>query len=418
MRYLVARGFRELLSHKKEVGNTVTLFSSQILVLIIGLGIKSIQVRVLTPEDYGLFALFGTITSFIVLFFHYASFSSLKVLLANNEDNQREKEFFGIGIIIAIILGFLFSFCLIVASYFVDNLLNVEIGEIIKLLAPFCIILPFQFLISEITIGAGKLKGLAFFHLFSKILFVISLFVLWKSDLFNLNVKAIIFINLLSWFIATVFVLLGLNPSFKNLKKNYKLVTTKNKSFGFSYYFGAIVNQSTYKLDELFISYFVNITQLGYYTLASIICSPMTFLSRAFVNSILKKLALKDRIPIRVFVYNTFWLCICVLFLYLFSDIIVSTLFGNSYMEISKYILPLSLAFFFQGMYAPFSFLTIKSKGKQLRNVAYAEAIVNVIGNILLVPTFFVLGAIFASILARFTHFIGLFYYYRKIIKE
>ena len=415
MRYLIARGFKDLLNHKKVVGNTAILFSSQILVLIIGLGIKTIQVRVLTTYEYGLLALFGSITSFIVLFFHYASFSSLKVLLANNEDTKKEKEYFGLGIIIALVIGVLFSLLLFYISFFVDDFLQVEIGGIIRLLAPFCFILPFQFLISEIAIGASKLKSLAVFHLFSKGLFIFSLFILWKGS--GLNVPLIILLNLLSWFVATTAVLLGLKPSFKNIKENLRLVNTKNKSFGLSYYYGAIVNQSTFKLDELFITYFVNITQLGFYTLASIICSPMTFLSRAFVNSIFKKLALKDRIPIRVFVYNTLWLGFCVLFLYLSSDFIVSRLFGEEYMQVSVYILPLSIAFLFQGMYAPFSFLTAKSKGSELRNVAYLEAFVNIVGNIILVPILLVEGAIYASILARFTHFVGLWYYYDKMIK-
>jgi O-antigen/teichoic acid export membrane protein len=415
VRDLIARGFKDLLNHKKVVGNTAILFSSQILVLIIGLGIKTIQVRALTTYEYGLLALFGTITSVIVLFFHYASFSSLKVLLANNEDKKKEKEYFGLGIIIACIFGSLFSFSLFGISFFVDDFLDVEIGEILRLLSPFCFILPFQFFISEITIGANKLKRLASFHLFSRILFIVSLFALFRGDL--LNVEFIIILNLLSWLVSTIVVLFGLTPSFSNLKENLNTIKEKNKSFGISYYYGAIVNQSTFKLDELFITYFVNITQLGFYTLASIICSPMTFLSRAFVNSIFKKLALKDRIPIRVFVYNTLWLGFCILFLYLCSDFIVSTLFGEEYMQVSVYILPLSIAFLFQGMYAPFSFLTVKSKGRELRNVAYAEAFVNVFGNILLVPTIGVLGAIYASILARFTHFVGLWYYYNKMIK-
>jgi O-antigen/teichoic acid export membrane protein len=415
VRDLIARGFKDLLNHKKVVGNTAILFSSQILVLIIGLGIKTIQVRALTTYEYGLLALFGTITSVIVLFFHYASFSSLKVLLANNEDKKKEKEYFGLGIIIACIFGSLFSFSLFGISFFVDDFLDVEIGKILRLLSPFCFILPFQFFISEITIGANKLKRLASFHLFSRILFIVSLFALFRGDL--LNVELIIILNLLSWLVSTIVVLFGLTPSFSNLKENLNTIKEKNKSFGISYYYGAIVNQSTFKLDELFITYFVNITQLGFYTLASIICSPMTFLSRAFVNSIFKKLALKDRIPIRVFVYNTLWLGFCILFLYLCSDFIVSTLFGEEYMQVSVYILPLSIAFLFQGMYAPFSFLTVKSKGRELRNVAYAEAFVNVFGNILLVPTIGVLGAIYASILARFTHFVGLWYYYNKMIK-
>ena len=152
--------------------------------------------------------------------------------------------------------------------------------------------------------------------------------------------------------------------------------------------------------------------------MTSIICSPMTFLSRAFVNSIFKKLALKDRIPIRVFVYNTLWLILCVLFLYFSADFIVSTLFGSDYLKVSSYILPLSVAFLFQGMYAPFSFLAVKSKGKELRNVAYLEASVNVIGNIILVPIYLVEGAIYASIFSRFIHFIGLWYYYNKMVKS
>lgn len=416
MRELIIRSLKDLQLYKKEAGNTLSLFSTQILVLIIGLGIKSIQTNALSPKQYGLLALFGTITSVVVLFFHYASFSSLKVLLANNKDEKKEKEFFGLGILIATILGGLFSVVIFGFSFFVDDLLGVNIGSLLMLLSPFCFILPFQFFISEITIGANKLKSLAIFHLFSKLLFFVSLFsICWFSEL---DVQLIILLNLLSWMFSTLVILWSLKPSFNGVQENMQLVKAKNKSFGYAYYFGAIVNQSTFKLDELFITYFVNITQLGFYTLASIICSPMTFLSRAFVNSIFKKFAVQDRIPLRVFLYNSLWLIFCVFFLYLFSDMIVISLFGNDYMQVSDYILPLSIAFLFQGMYAPFSFLSVKSKGKELRNVAYLEAFVNILGNVILVPTIGVLGAIYASILSRFTHLIGLWYYYNKMIKS
>ncbi|MBO06218.1 MAG: hypothetical protein CMI58_04175, partial [Parcubacteria group bacterium] len=265
MRDLIARGLKDLLYHKKEVGNTAILFSSQILVLIVGLGIKTIQVRALNPEDYGLLALFGTITSVIVLFFHYASFSSLKVILANNTEKQKEKEFVGLGILIAGFLGILFSATLFSISCFVDNLLHAEIGNLLMFLAPFCFILPFQFFISEISIGTNKLKQLAIFHLFSRLLFIASLLVFFKGDL--LNVKLIIILNLLAWLVSTIVILIGYKPSFSKITNNFEKIKEKNKSFGFFYYFGAIINQSTYKLDELFITYFINITQLGFYTL-------------------------------------------------------------------------------------------------------------------------------------------------------
>ena len=109
MKELLSKSFKDLLFHKKEVGNTAILFSTQILVLMIGLGIKTIQVRALSPKEYGLLALFGTITAVLVLYFHYASFSSLNVILANNKDKQKVKEFVGLGIQIAVFFGFLFS---------------------------------------------------------------------------------------------------------------------------------------------------------------------------------------------------------------------------------------------------------------------------------------------------------------------
>ena len=135
----------------------------------------------------------------------------------------------------------------------------------------------------------------------------------------------------------------------------------------------------------------------------------MTFLSRAFVNSIFKKLALKDRVPFRLFLYNSLWLGFCVLFLYQFADFIVGILFGEAYLQVSKYIFLLSIAFFLQGMYAPFSFLAVKSKGKELRNVAYLEAIISVAGNVILVPIYFVEGAIYASMTGSGSTVFGLY---------
>ena len=73
MKELLSKSFKDLLFHKKEVGNTAILFSTQILVLIIGLGIKTIQVRALSPKEYGLLALFGTITTVLVVFFQLIS---------------------------------------------------------------------------------------------------------------------------------------------------------------------------------------------------------------------------------------------------------------------------------------------------------------------------------------------------------
>ena len=74
--------------------------------------------------------------------------------------------------------------------------------------------------------------------------------------------------------------------------------------------------------------------------------------------------------------------------------------------------------YLFQGLYKPFTFLAVKSKGKEIRNVAIIEAIINVVGNFILIPLAGVFGAIVASIIARLGTFFGAWYYYRKYLKE
>ncbi|MBL4624063.1 MAG: polysaccharide biosynthesis C-terminal domain-containing protein, partial [Flavobacteriales bacterium] len=75
-----------------------------------------------------------------------------------------------------------------------------------------------------------------------------------------------------------------------------------------------------------------------------------------------------------------------------------------------------SIAHFFQGLSSPYSFLSAKSKGKEIRNIAFAEALINVAGNLILIPLYGVIGAIVASIIARFVHYAGSRYYYHQFL--
>ncbi len=78
-------------------------------------------------------------------------------------------------------------------------------------------------------------------------------------------------------------ILKGFKPSYRNLGENIKKIWKKNKAYGIHLYFGQIANQSTYKLDGIFISYFVSTVQLGFYKLANTLTTPMVLLSQSIV---------------------------------------------------------------------------------------------------------------------------------------
>jgi len=409
-------GLNEYKNHKKVVHQTGILFFSQIFVILMGIASKGFQTRALSPADYGLYAFFGTIIGFTVLFFRFGLFNSTKVLLANNNDEQKERELFGAGFFIGLIIGLIYAIFIFGISFFIDDIFNINFGNILRLVSPFCFILPFNFLIPYLAIGSNKIENNAIYNFFSKLLYLVPLVILFFYD--KLSVIIIILLHLLAIIITSLYLLKRFKPLFTNIKIRIKEIFDKNKSFGWHYYCGAVLNQTTYGLDGILITYFINPIQLGFYSLAGALCSPMVRLSQSFSDSLFKKFGNKKKIPRKVFIYNSIWLIFCIIFLFFFSKVIIILLFGPKYLTVSKYVIPLSFAYLFQGLYKPFTFLSAKSKGREIRNVAIIETIINVAGNFILIPLYGVMGAIFASIAARLSHLLGLSYYYKQYLKE
>ena len=403
-----------LLKLPKTLQQVIILFASNIILIVIGFGIKKIQTQQLGDINYGEYAFFISLVTFLSLFFRFGFFASLQNLLAQNHNIIREKKLLAIGFIIATINGIGLIIIVWLLSFFVNDLFQTNMGNSMQILAPLTIIYPFYYLFNSYGVGSNKVKIIATYNNLPKFLFLILLLIFLNS----LTINVIIFLNLISTLAIILYFLFKLKPQFTDTKKYWNILWQKNCKYGLHYYSGAIANQTTYKLDELFIAYFKNTTLLGFYSLALLVTSPMILMSQAINQSMYKQYSDLKKIPKKIFIYNTVWLLGCILFLYLFSDFIVSFLFGNEFKSVSKYIFYISFAFFFQGMSSPYSFLAAKSKGKEIRNVAWAEAIVNISGNIILIPILGVEGAIITSIASKFINFSFFKYYYSKYLKE
>ncbi len=398
----------------KTVRQTAILFGAQLAMVGIGFGIKTIQTRFLGPEGYGLYAFFGSITGLAVLFFRLGFFSSLQVVIAETNDPQKEREYFGLGFLINLVVGILFSIFIWISSIYIDKWYPIDMGWIFRAVAPLAIILPTRALIEALSVGSNKVQIVPIYDNVSKLLFVMALIIIGFYG--ELNVFNAIAFNLITLIVSFWVVYRQFSPSYKNIKSNFGTLWKKVKSYGFPFYIGNTANQSTFKLDEIFISYFINTTVNGFYTLATIIASPMVMGSQALSNALFKDFSTQERIPKKVFIYNTLWLIVSITFLFFTSKWIVILFFGEEFSQVPLYITGLSIAFFFQGLYQPFNFLMAKSKGKELRNVAILEAVINLTGNIALIPILGVTGAIYTSILAKFIHFLGKWYYYNRYI--
>jgi O-antigen/teichoic acid export membrane protein len=144
----------------------------------------------------------------------------------------------------------------------------------------------------------------------------------------------------------------------------------------------------------------------------------MVMLSNGLSSALFKRFTNDKFIPGKIFLFNIIWIIVSAAVLYFASGIVITVLFGIGFDTVREYVLPLSVAYILKTLCQPFSFLMAKGMGKEMRNVSFAEGIISVITNLAFVPLWGVMGAIYASILARAADLIGLYYYYRKYLKE
>jgi len=397
---------------KKNLKQTAILLIGQGVVIGAGFGIKAIQTRYLGAETYGLYAFFSSFIALALLFFRFGYFNSIQILLTETKEASQQQKLAGLGYLISLVLGLLFAVFIFVSAFWVDDLWKLDIGKYMMVAAPFTILLPFRNFISAYSIGTNKLNLLASFDSMAKILFLVLLTTLVTLEW--LNLYWVIIGSIVTFSLPIAVASRNIKPHFRNIKTTWTAVQNKNKQHGFHFYLGTTANQSTYKSDELLITYFINATQNGFYTIAEMLCTPMVLVSQAFSNTYFKKFRNQSRIPSGMLLINFLWLCISGSLLWLLVDFLVPIMFGEEFTEVADLTKGLILAFFFQGLYQPYMFLTAKSKGKAIRNVDFIEAGTNLLGNIILIPIIGIWGAIYTSILAKLIHYLGKVYLYRQ----
>ena len=395
---------------------TALLIFSQVIVIIAGFGIKTIQTQTLGADLYGEYAFFGSLTGFLIIFFRFGFFNSMQVLLAATNAENELKRLVSAGLVLAIINGLAFAALLFGISFFINEWFNTIIGDYLKLLAPITFILPFRHYIYGVSVGLNRMRILALFDGGSKVLFFLILLSLLFLE--RIDLTTVIFFNLISTIAILAFIIRMLPLSTHQLGLGVKELWSKVKSYGFNSYLGFISHQSTYKLDELLITYFQNVVVNGFYTVAGLLCSPMVMFSQSLSNSLFKRFSKESEIPKKIFILNAVALIGYIIGLWLFGRWAIELLFGDEFAIAATYLIPLSIAYFLQGLYQPYMFLASKSQDKSIRNSAFAEAGVNVIGNVALIPLLGVMGAIYTSIVAKGVYLAMSHYYYKQYLKK
>ena len=401
------------ISRKKT--QVISLYSSMILNIILGMIISILTTRYLGPKEYGIFQYLVNLLSIIPILFTLGVFIATQKLVAHQKYDSLRKDFLGVVLVYTLVSSIIMSMILFGYSFFDDFFYKNNMGFIIRILSPWVIVYQLQACLENYLAGDNKIQTLSLNRTGPKLSFLFLLFLIItfstkKLDAFYFNI-----IQLSGMLIIYVYTIIKLKPQFNNLRNSFSIIYHEVKVYGIHEYTGTLFDVFTDKIASFSILYFLTSKEVGFYSLSCTVAAPLSLISgvvgttlyKDFANSkILPSKPTKVTIALSIFSLIAFLLVIGKVFILFYS---------KAYSNVINLTYVTAFAFTLWGIADYINrFMGAHGFGKEMRNAAFLIGISNVIGFTALVFWFGVMGAALTKLLASLIYLLSMMYYYFK----
>lgn len=402
----------EISSGKDQVA---LLYFSTLVGVLLGIISSIINTRFLDPLAYGDVRYVQNIINLVASLLLFGYFLSGSRLLALSKDEQYSSRVRGAMVIILLIA------CVILMSvtglcYFIYNNSSVSILFLISL--PVCISPLLSNYVNTTAQGDNHIARLSISRLLPALLYVPIAYLVYKY-LGASSTKMI----LLQWGISTLvllFVIISTRPSFKSLRPVFAEFHRENRDYGFQLYLGSLVMVSTNYLAGIFIGQFnEDYSQVGYYTLALTITSPLTMLPAIIGTTYFKQFASETRIPTRVMKFTLLLTVFSGILFVLIIKPFVVFLYSERYSIVGLYASVLAIGFCIHGFGDMLNrYLGSQGQGVSIRNASIANGLFKILGYSVLVYFFNTMGAVITTIACDIIYTAVLIVYYKRFVNS
>jgi O-antigen/teichoic acid export membrane protein len=382
--------------------------------LAIGLVTSVINTRSLGPQAYGDLKFIGTLFLFLSTISTLGLFNTGSQGLAElmNEGAKR-RELVGTLIVIAGLISGTFMLGAMLFSFFEPRLFANDLQLEIFLFSPLVALFILQSCIEEILQGENRIHELSLLRVLPGMLFMV--FLLISAGLHWLSLNTTLTLQLIASSAVVYGALRRLRPTFAHLKENTKLLWRANRGYGWYVYLGILSNVATGYLSTFMISYFLDNTKVGFFSLATALTMPLASLAGVVGTTYFREFAHRNSIPSKVtFVTVAISGATLILFLVVIRPI-VFLVYTEKFIEVASLAGIIAFGAALHGFGDYFNrFLGAHALGKELMKGAAANGVVNVIGYIVLVKYFGVQGAAVTRVFASGTYCAMMVFYYFK----
>ena len=400
----------------KQQQQVVLLYGSTLIGIVLGVLSSIVNTRFIAPSDYGDVRYVQNIISFIasLLLFGYFLSGSRLLAVSNNETHSRRIR--GAMVAILCLCGLILVLATFTCYFFHLNRPHLAFLFIVSL--PFCCNTLLLNYINTTAQGDNHIGRLAISRCLPAFIYVPAAFLVYKLTGAT-PVKMILLQNGIPTILLTG-IIISTKPSFRNLKPIFTDLNKENKEYGFQLYIGSLAMCASSYLAAIFLGLFnSDNTEVGFYTLALTVTTPLSLLPSIIGTTYFKRFATEDKIPDKVMKFTliiTVLSCIC--FILLIKPLVLY-LYTERYSKVGVYASWLAVGFCVHGIGDMMNrYLGSHGKGKEIRNASLANGFLKIGGFSILVYFFNTTGAIITQVLCSFLYSGMIYYYYQQFVKQ
>ena len=393
------------------------LFSAQTAALVAGLLVSVVQARWMEPREMGRLAFCMSVVVIAGLFSEFGIFVAGARLLALSKDQERARRQLGALVTMAAVIGAAYSAAIALIAIPIDSFFETDVRWLLIAAALPAFLQPFQALTEQACQGLNQIRRLSVFQLlvsWSYLLMVAGL-----AFMGRLTAEAALLAYLTGTGVAAVWTLSRLRPKFSEIGPNIRLTLHAVREYGLNIYLARITGSALARFDSLVIGYFLGrsaagLGPLGLYAIAQKMGNALVNLPRAVAITRFRSFANMTAVPERITRWNAALLLAASTTLAVVGPAALRFAFPK-YAEAAPLLLPFAVSGLFAGLFQPYNaFLASHGRGAELRNIAASVTLASLVGLILSVPRFGIMGAACTGAGAMILDYLLHIYYYRR----
>lgn len=397
--------------------STLSLVTSSLSTVVIGILISHLISKILSPEEYGNYYYVINLVTFSCVALSFGLFYSASRLVLKTQDDLEIRKIHGCTIICVLALSVLIPIVIFSVNAADVGLIKGGVDRLLVYAIPGAAAILLNSFFETVLPADKKLNILAKSRVLPKVLyllFVVVVYFSWGAKGGGENILLLLFFS--ASLIGYIYYIKTLHPIFNGLSDTFRNIGNETKAYGIHVYFGSLFSVGGSALSGVAVGYFGDSNiDVGYFALASSLCAPLVIFPNALIAVNYRGFSSQRELSKKI-IYGviltmggaSFLLCSV-------SSYMVNLFWGVEYQAVNDYIYFLTMAYFLYAIADLLNkYLSARGMGKALRDGSFIVGFILILSTVVFIKSFGGIGVSYARIASGFVYLAVMLFFYKK----